>query len=130
MLQFVMMHKVIHACQEWSIKQWHHCIRKCQHSAWHFSFWGIISEISISNSRRKENSLDIIWLDFIACLNLIWKPDLFDPIQMVLSISKLLCLWHIMMLLFRYIFYTLCMIKLNVNEILKTNEIRRKYIWM
>lgn len=114
-LHFIVKPKVNNVCQDWSIQQWHHCISECKYSAWHFSFWEIISEISIltfSNYRRQKNTLDIIWLDFTACLHLIWKPALFGLIQMVLSISK----WHIMMLLFRHVFYTLHIIKSNKKK--------------
>lgn len=110
-LHFIVKPKV-NVCQEWSIQPWHHYISECQHSAWHFCFWGIISEISVltfSNYGSRKNTLDIIWLDFTACLQLIWKPELFDLIQMVFSISKLLCLWHIIMI--RHVFYTFNIIK-------------------
>lgn len=126
-LHFIVKPKVNNVCQEWSIQHWHHCISECQHSAWHFCFWGIISEISVltfSNYGSQENTLDIIWLDFTACLQLIWKPELFDLIQMVFSISKLLCLWHIMMI--RYALYTFHIIKKETKlyvRVLKMNKL-------
>lgn len=65
-------------------------------------FWDF--NISIFQLQKERELIRHFWLDLIACLDLIWKLDRFDLIQMVLSISKFLCLWHIMMLLFRYIF--------------------------
>jgi len=90
-------------------------------------FWDF--SINILQLQKARELIRHYMTRFHVCLNLIRKPDLFDPIQMVLSISKVLCLWHIMMLLFRYLFYTLHMLKLNVKENLKTNKIRRKNSW-